>query len=385
MVTVLHSAVGLSDGNRVDGLWLRVEDGRIAALGSGDGWRGGAEAAGTGTSVIDLAGGYLTPGFVDMHCHGGGGAPFGGTLDQARTAVSAHRRHGTTRVVASLVSAPEPNLIDQLAGIADWLPELPGLLGSHLEGPFLDSGHRGAHDPGALRSPDPDTVDRLLAAARGTLRQLTIAPELDGAPSAIRQLSGHGVTVAVGHTGADYGQTVAAFAAGATLLTHAFNAMPGIHHRAPGPVAAALDDDRVTLELVADGHHVLPAAMRLLTRSAPGRVALVSDAMAAAAAEDGDYTLGALAVTVRGGVATVACTDTIAGSTLTLDAALRRAVHEVGLSVQEAVASVTAVPAAALGVADRYGSLRVGRTADLVLLDADLLVDRVWFEGDEVV
>jgi N-acetylglucosamine-6-phosphate deacetylase len=188
------------------------------------------------------------------------------------------------------------------------------------------------------------------------------------------------VVVAVGHTEATSEQTRAAFDAGARMLTHAFNAMPGIHHRAPGPVVAALEDERVTLELILDGEHVHADVARLLLEQAPGRVALVTDAMAAAGADDGDYRLGSLNVSVRNGLAHLSGTSTIAGSTLTQDAALRRAL-EIGIPLTAAVAALTSVPARAIGLADRFGLIESGYAADLVVLDDSHHVTGVWAAG----
>jgi len=197
----------------------------------------------------------------------------------------------------------------------------------------------------------------------------------------VRAFSAAGVVVAVGHTAATYEQAREAFAAGATLLTHAFNGMDGVHHRAPGPVAAATRTPGVTLEIINDGTHVHPEVVRLAFAGAPGRVALITDAMAAAGAADGDYLLGALEVQVRDGVARLTHGGSIAGSTLTLDEALRRAVVEVGLSVEEAVRALTETPAAAIGEGDRLGRLAAGYTADAVLLDDDFRVLQVWVAG----
>jgi N-acetylglucosamine-6-phosphate deacetylase len=189
------------------------------------------------------------------------------------------------------------------------------------------------------------------------------------------------VVVAVGHTDADDVQARAAFDRGARLLTHTFNAMAPLHHRAPGPVGAALDDERITLEVIADGHHVHPSVVRLLYRQAPGRVALVTDAMAAACCGDGQYRLGEVDVQVVDGCATVAGTDRLAGSTITQDVALRNAIQVVGLAPEVAVASLTATPARVLGLEDRFGALREGCAADLVMLDADWAVTAVWTAG----
>ncbi|HEV7813174.1 MAG TPA: amidohydrolase family protein, partial [Leifsonia sp.] len=214
-----------------------------------------------------------------------------------------------------------------------------------------------------------------------TLRQLTLAPELPGALDAVDTLVGAGVTVAVGHTEADYDLTRSAFDRGARLLTHAFNAMPGIHHRAPGPVIAAFEDDRVIVELILDGQHVHPDVAALAFRAAPGRVALVTDAMAAAGSIDGNYRLGSLNVTVRNGLALLSGTSTIAGSTLTQDVALRCAIEKADVSPVEAVAALTATPARALRLGDRLGMLAAGFAADAVLLDDEWNVEAVWGAG----
>jgi N-acetylglucosamine-6-phosphate deacetylase len=214
------------------------------------------------------------------------------------------------------------------------------------------------------------------------LKQITIAPELDGAIDAIQRFVDRRVIAAVGHSVATYEITRQAFDAGASLLTHAFNAMPGLHHREPGPIAAAVEDDRVTLELILDGAHVAPVVARTLFRAAPRRVALVTDAMAAAGSPDGAYQLGSLDVTVVDGLAHVRGTGTLAGSTLTHDVALRIAVEHAGLSLQEAVTALTTVPAGALGLDDRLGSLAPGFAADIVALTPDLRVAHVWAAGE---
>ena len=255
------------------------------------------------------------------------------------------------------------------------------VLGAHLEGPFLDHEFRGAHDPLQLRAADAASVERLLEASGGMLRQITIAPEHPGASEAIARFVDAGVAVAVGHTGADFETTLAAFGAGASILTHAFNGMRGIHHRAPGPVVAAMHADHVTLEIINDGVHVHPDVVRLAFAGAHGRVALVTDAMAAAGAADGSYLLGSLRVVVEGGVARLLEGGSIAGSTLTQDAALRRAVVDCGIPLDEAVGAVTVAPAAAIGRAGDLGRLDPGYAADAVLLTPELEVEAVWGAG----
>lgn len=375
MTTLLRNAL-LTDerGETPDG-WVLFEGDSIAAVGTE------ADGVPDADDVIDLAGARLVPGFVDIHGHGGGGHTYDDGGDELLAALAAHRARGTTRSVISLVANPLAALRESLGEIADLASADPLVLGTHLEGPFLAPGKRGAHHIDYLREPDAISVDELIGAARGTLRQITIAPELPGADEAIDRFVAAGVKVAIGHTEADFETAARAFDRGATLLTHAFNAMNGIHHRAPGPVVAALSDPRVTLEIVLDGHHIDERIVALTLDEAPGRVAFITDSMAAAGSADGDYRLGALNVSVRDGRALLSGTDTIAGSTLTLDSALRRAVDVVGLSWPDAVGAVTSVPARAIGYDDRLGLLETGFAADAVALDEDGHVTAVWAAG----
>ncbi|WP_085371049.1 N-acetylglucosamine-6-phosphate deacetylase [Leifsonia sp. NCR5] len=377
---VIHSARLVSEGRILHNGWVRFEDETIAEVGTGDDWRISV-AGDQPDAVTDADGAWVTPGFVDIHTHGGGGASFDDGEDAIRTGMALHQKHGTTRFVLSLVTAPVDDLAVRVAGIAAMMQDDRRILGSHLEGPFLDVGHKGAHDPSLLRQATPSDIELLLGAATGTLRQITLAPEQPGGLDAVRAFSDAGVAVAVGHTAADYAQTLAAFDAGASILTHAFNGMDGIHHRAPGPVAAATHTAGVTLEIVNDGVHIHPEVVRMTFASAPGRMALITDAMAAAGSSDGDYILGSLAVQVRDGVARLAEGGSIAGSTLTLDDALRRAVTEVGIPVEDAVLALTETPAAAVGRGGDLGRLAAGYAADAVLLDDDFRVLQVFTAG----
>jgi N-acetylglucosamine-6-phosphate deacetylase len=374
MSILLRNATAVDERGEVADAWVLLEGDTIAAVGQG-------QAVPDAAETVDLDGAVITPGFVDLHGHGAGGHAYDDGGAELAAALAVHRAHGTTRSIISIVTAPLAEVRERLASIAALSAADPLVLGSHLEGPFLAPGRRGAHDPQFLRNPDQAVIQSLLEAAAGTLRQFTIAPELPGGIEAVRQLTDSGVIAAVGHTDADLDTTRAAFEAGARILTHVFNGMPGIHHRDPGPVVAALDDPRITIELVLDGHHVHPDVAEVVVAAAPGRVALITDSMAAAAAADGDYRLGSLNVSVRDGLAVLSGTSTIAGSTLTQDAALRNAVERVGMPLPDAVGALTASPARALGLGSRLGLLEPGYAADVVVLDDDLQVTSVWADG----
>lgn len=373
MTMVFHGARKIDVDGEVEDFWMLVDGDTITATGAG--------RAPDADREIDVAGRILTPGFIDLHCHGGGGHAFDDGDDEIEAALGTHRAHGTTRSVISLVSNPIARLRESLEVIADLAEEDPLVLGSHLEGPYLADARRGAHNPEYLRELDERELESLLEAARGTLKQITIAPERAGGLDAVSRFVEAGIVVGVGHTEATYEVAREAFDRGATLLTHAFNAMPGIHHRAPGPIIAAFADERVTLELILDGIHVHPDVARLAFTSAPGRIALVTDAMAAAGSSDGDYRLGSLNVSVREGRALLSGTTTIAGSTLTQDVALRCAVTSVGIAPPAAVAALTSTPARALGLGATLGRLAPGYAADAVILDDDWNAVSVWAAG----
>lgn len=349
-------------------------------------------AVGVGASPrppdCDLGAVTVVPGFVDTHLHGGGGTSFSAaTRADTSTAVAFHRSHGTTTLVASLVTTGPAELLCQVAELADDVRS-GSIAGIHLEGPWLSAKRCGAHQPSLMRDPDPAELDRVLDAGGGTVCMVTVAPERDGALAAIGQLVDAGVIAAIGHTEATYDQTRAAIAVGATVGTHLFNAMRAIDRREPGPIIALLEEPRVTVELITDGVHVDPAVYRHVTRSAgPDRVSLVTDAMAAAGMADGTYELGPVAVDVVGGVARVSGTDTIAGSTATMDRVFRFAVTHSGLprdeALLQAVRQASLNPARALGLPSE--GIAPGANADLVVLDSDLAVAGVLRQGSWVV
>ncbi|WP_338697837.1 N-acetylglucosamine-6-phosphate deacetylase [Streptomyces sp. Q6] len=358
-----------------------VTDGRVIVDG-----RRIAGSAPADAAVVDLSGHWVVPGFVDMHNHGGGGASFtSGTVEEILKGVHTHRLHGTTTVVTSFVTG-EMDFLTQRAGLLSELAEQGEIAGIHFEGPFISPCRKGAHDETLLRDPDPAEVRKLIDAARGRAKMVTLATELPGGVDSVRLLAEHGVIAAIGHTDATYEQTVQAIDAGATVATHLYNAMPALGHRAPGPIAALLEDDRITVELINDGTHLHPAALELAFHHKGGdKVAFITDAMDAAGFGDGRYMLGPLEVEVKDSVARLVEGGSIAGSTLTLDRAFKRAATIDGLPVEDIVSAISANPAKLLGIYDTVGSLDPGKDADLVVLDEEFELKGVMRQGEWIV
>jgi N-acetylglucosamine-6-phosphate deacetylase len=340
-----------------------------------------------GPHHLRLDRGLLTAGLVDLQVNGSFGVDVvGASVDQLRDLAGGLARAGVTAFAPTFITAPLDQLGRGVDGVADAKEQLAGLpvariLGAHLEGPFLSPLHAGAHDPALMRDPDAGALDVLLEDPRraAAIALVTLAPERAHALEAVARLSGGGVLVSIGHTDATAAQTAAAADAGARMVTHLFNAQRRLDHHEPGPAGHALVDDRFTLGLVADGHHVHADALRLALAAAPGRVALVTDALAAAGMPSGTYTLGGTEVRVRRGDVARRTDGTIAGSTLTLDAAVR---HVIALGTDPGLAldAASRVPADALGRAD-VGRLAVGAYADLVWWDDSYQPLAVWVAG----
>jgi N-acetylglucosamine-6-phosphate deacetylase len=337
--------------------------------------------------VVERITGWVVPGFIDTHVHGGGGFDY--ATDDPQQAVQArafHAAHGTTSSFASLVAASVDTLCQQISVLADLVDD-GYFAGIHLEGPFLSADQRGAHDPELLRSPDPASVEKLITAGRGCISMITIAPELPGALAATREFIAAGARVAVGHTDADRDTVAAALDAGATSATHLFNAMRGIHHREPGPVPPLLIDPRVGIELIADGIHLHPDVLRMVAAAAgPARTILVTDSMIAAGMPDGDFTLGGLNVAVREGVARLITDDgspgSIAGSTLTMAGAFELMTSLLGdLVLVAAMASTNAAHHFGL---EGVGRIEAGGRADLCVVDDLGVLQRVMQAGQWV-
>lgn len=327
---------------------------------------------------------WIVPGFVDIHVHGGGGYTFTtGDAESARGAAAYHLTRGTTTMLASLVSSPYEVMLAATEAYAPLVGD--GVIaGVHFEGPYLSEACCGAQNPAYLRDPDPAELESLLKAGAGVLRMVTIAPERSGALDAIARLAGAGVVAAVGHTDATYEQVKAAVEAGATVGTHVFNGMRPPHHRTPGPVYALLGSAGVVCEFVADGVHLADGTLEFAAGvTGPGRAVLITDAIDATGMADGDYELGGQPVTVSDGVARLASgpsAGAIAGSTLTMDAAFRRAAR-VTSSIEAASRMASGTPASVLGLSGELGSITPGLRADLVVLDQALTVTHVYRDG----
>lgn len=336
-----------------------------------------AEAAGAAT-VVRADGLTAAPGFIELQLNGIGGHDFTSDPASMWAAGPAVARHGVTAFLPTIVTSPRGTVDSALdawrrGSVSDGQPVSLGL---HVEGPYLAAARAGAHDRSLLRPPEPDEITGWIAA--GGLRIVTLAPEVPWALEAISRLAAAGVVVSIGHTDADGATTQRAVDAGARYATHLFNAMSPLAHRAPGAPGVLLADERVTLGLILDGHHLDPIVTSLVARLAPGRLSLVSDAIAALGLPDGTHRLGGMEVEVRDGAARLA-DGTLAGSVAGLDACVRELARVTG-SPAAAIEAVTATPARLLGEADR-GHLRPGARADLVLLDADLAVRRTIVGG----
>jgi N-acetylglucosamine-6-phosphate deacetylase len=338
--------------------------------------------AAAGERGLDLAGGYLLPGFIDAQVNGGGGALFTDTPTVATIATigAAHRRFGTTGFLPTLIS-------DDLAAVATAIGAVdeaiaagaPGVLGIHIEGPFLSSDRKGIHDASKFRILDDAAFD-LLTSLRHGKTLVTLAPEAT-TPQMIRRLVDAGVVVAAGHTNADYDTIRAALDAGLSGFTHLFNAMSPLTSREPGAVGAALEDEASWCGLIVDGRHVHPAVLRVALRARRrDRFMLVTDALSSVGMAEKSFTVQGRAIRVVDGV----CVDengTLAGSDLDMASAVRNIMAIAGLTVAEAVAMASAIPAAFLGLSETFGAIAPGRQADLVLTDEDLRVRRTWING----
>lgn len=341
--------------------WVRIEGGIVAARGAGP----ATPEAREGATVVDVD--LVMPGLVDIHVHGALGIDFSRPGDDPRPAIDHHRARGSTTLVATLATGEFAATERRLRELSPFVAA-GELAGMHLEGPWLSARRRGAHAPTLLRAPDLREIDALLDAAAGTVRMVTLAPELPGAFEAIAALQAQGVVVAIGHSDADAATTAHAIDAGATVVTHLFNGMPPLHHREPGVAGTALAREDVAVELIADGIHVDDLVTDIVFRAASGRVLLVSDAMAATGLGDGAYELAGSRVVVSEGIARLADGSSLAGSTASLGVIVTRLLAR-GMPADTLAAAASTHPAAALGI--RAPALAIGDAADLVAFSHD--------------
>ncbi len=372
-VALLPSRVLTPGGFRTD--WcVVVEDGRIAgAMPAAD------CPSGIGKQQLD---GDLLPGFIDLQVNGGGGVLFNGcpTVDGIAAIAAAHRRFGTTGFLPTLISDDLEIVATAIAAVDDAINRaVPGVLGIHIEGPFLNPAKQGIHDSTKFRTLDGDAIDLLCSLRRGRTL-VTLAPEL-APPGAIRALKGRGVVVAAGHTAATYGEMQGALAEGLSGFTHLFNAMTQLGSREPGAVGAALDSRSCWSGIIADGHHVHPASLRIaLAALGPERLALVTDAMPLVGSDKREFQLGGQRIVDEAGKCT-GPDGTLAGSSLDMAGAVRNAMRLMGVDLVTAVRMASATPASALGITGERGAIVPGLRADLVLADNELQIRETWISG----
>ena len=377
-----HGATILAPG------FVDCQAGRVTAIGAGPP---------PGRPDVELSDGLLLPGFVDLQVNGYFGVELGDADDSGWTAVATRLTEtGTTAFLPTFVTSPLDVTIGALRRAAQFAPAMAGpdltganpvgarVLGVHLEGPFIARSRPGAHNPAWIIAPDPAAIDALLSAGSGLIRVMTLAPEVDGALTAIKQLSEAGVLVSVGHSDATAQQVSAAATAGARMVTHLFNAQRGLHHREPGVVGQALADNRLTSSLIADLHHVSAQVAALAFRAAPGRICLVTDAAACAGMPQGRYVLGGkpIELTAGDGTPPVRADGTLAGSALRMDAAMANMIA-IGIRLPDAVAASTRIPADLIGRSD-LGRISPGGAADLTWLSDDLRAVATWVAGRQV-
>ena len=362
---IISAATVLIDQELQKEVWLEIEDGLIRSVNSGS------------TPEYDYRyDGILIPGFVDIHCHGGGGKYFSSLTDaEISQVIATHRAGGTVAGLASLVTEPIPNLLEQIKRLVPFAKR-GEIAGIHLEGPYLSHARCGAHEPALLRTPTISEVQTLLDAGQGFIKMITIAPELDGALEVIEYLSKCGVIAAIGHSQSDAKTAEAAIDRGASVVTHFNNAMPKVAD-GPGTMSSAVINElRVSLELILDGEHVSTAIVRDVFTAAPNRIVMVTDAMSAAGSVDGNYQIAQLEVLVKDSVARLASNGSLAGSTLTMAKAFNHALNEIGISITEAVHAASTLPALILGRTD-LGEIAVGKSAQFNHLTKTGLIEPI--------
>ena len=368
------------DGIR-DGLEVVVHEGKIDAI--------RPPALTRGKDVVDLAGNYLAPGFIDLHVHGARGHDtMEGSAEAFRAICDFHASGGTTSLLLTTAAAPIASLVELLKAARNFRPSISAIAGVHVEGPFISKAKCGAQRPEFIQNPSPAAVQRLLEHA-DVIKHVTIAPELPGALDAIENFHTHGITVSGGHSNAWDEEARAGFEHGMRSVTHTFNCMSSARrrgvYRVGGLLEFALSERQISCELIADGHHVSPTLMKMLYRAkGPGGICLVTDATAGAGLPDGSqFSLFGNDCMVEGGVCLLSDHSALAGGASRMIDLVRNMVHDVAVPMHEAVAMVTQNPARALGL-EAKGRLRVGADADLVILSPDLEILRTFAAGEQI-
>jgi N-acetylglucosamine-6-phosphate deacetylase len=383
---ITNGRIVVQNGSIVENGALLVREGKIAWIGTKEELESNITNWTAVDEAIDAKGSWVLPGFIDVHVHGGHGADFmDASRDALDTITSFHSKNGTTSMLATTMTAPFEAISAVLSVVDEYThSEMPyaQLLGVHLEGPFISPKFPGAQNPEFIVLPQISWLEGWVKQHPDVIRLMTLAPEREGALELISWLKAKGITAASGHTDASYDQIEEAVNHGLHHAVHTFNAMRVLHHREPGTVGAVLSDDRIYAEVIADGHHVHPACIQILSKVKPkDKLLLVTDAMCATGLSEGIYALGGLKVNVKGGVARLLEGDSLAGSTLTMVDAFRFCVEKVGLSIPQVSQMASGTPAATLGLTDLMGSIAVGKQADLLLVSPELQLQTVWIKG----
>ncbi|REK75881.1 N-acetylglucosamine-6-phosphate deacetylase [Paenibacillus paeoniae] len=364
---------------------VHVSNGRIATIVSED----SSGELPADVENVDGKGGWLLPGFIDVHVHGGFGGDFMYANSESYDRITKfHAAQGTTGMLATTMTASKEAIDAVLDAVAEYQQsgnQYAPLLGVHLEGPFISEKWPGAQNPAYIRDPQLEWLQEWNTKHPGMVKLLTLAPEKNNSKEAIAWMSENGIIAAAGHTDALYEEIKGAADAGLTHAVHTYNAMRGLHHREPGTLGAVLTDDRIYAEIIADGEHVHPAAIALMLAAKPlDRVIIVTDAIEAAGMSDGTYELGGLAVVVKNGTARLREGNALAGSSLTMIRAFRYMLNNTKLGILEVSQLASGNPARELGIFDQTGSIAEGKQADLVLADAEFNVERTWVSGRTV-
>ncbi|MCL6662584.1 N-acetylglucosamine-6-phosphate deacetylase [Paenibacillus amylolyticus] len=386
-ISLVRGKLLLADEILEDGV-LAWRDGKIIYAGIPEGLPEQIRSEALPLSVPER--GLIVPGFIDIHVHGGNGEDFMDASPEVLDKITSfHSTQGTTAMLATSMTAPKERLDNVLAEVNRYRSgEMPyaQLEGVHLEGPFFSPKWPGAQNPEHIILPDVSWLEAWEKQYPGLIRQVTLAPEREGALEVISWLREQRITAALGHTDATYEEVERAVEAGLHHAVHTFNAMTPLHHRLPGAAGAVLSDPRISAEVIADGIHVHPAAISILAqlKQHDDQLVLITDAMSAAGLDDGEYKIGDLPVIVKHGEARLKDGGALAGSTLTMIRGFRYLIQEVGLSLNAASRAASLTPARLLGIDHRTGSLAQGKQADIVLLNAELDIEGVWVKGRRI-